>query len=395
MSTSFAAQATSSYFSPVLGPNFPITPEIQDSVQFWERIFDTYSSDHSVIHGLEDASLVLDVVDFIKIAKAQGLSMSSTRVKQQLFESYLDRYKLALRRFKKEKEHAIRHGPIEARVWSIYKRQPFTKALLLRGESKVRGQGGLADEFLRAANRAQRYLPKMEEIFRRHQVPQVVTRLVFVESMFNINAYSKVGAAGIWQFMKATARDYMHVNRLVDERRSPLKATIAAAQFLSRSHRQLRSWPLSITSYNFGLNGMLRAVKRLNTRNFDTIIANYKSPYFRYASKNFYAEFIAASMVYARLLRSGKVSMPALDNDFTMIELKGRPSVAHLLKKIGIAEKTLREYNPCIKRIAYTTLRSRRLPRNYRIVLPSSLAKYAQERLGIRRSSAQKPANKS
>src|SRR4029453_7063103 len=97
-------------------------------------------------------------------------------------------------------------------------------------------------------------------IFRDEGLPVELTRLPLIESCFDVEAYSKVGAAGIWQFMPATGRLYMEVSSSVDERRDPIPPPRAAARYLSRSYERLGNWPLAITSYNHGPNGMARAI---------------------------------------------------------------------------------------------------------------------------------------
>ena len=83
--------------------------------------------------------------------------------------------------------------------------------------------------------------------------------LPHVESSFNAAAYSKVGAAGLWQFMRSTGRRYMRVDDAVDERLDPYRSTEAAAQLLAYNYRVLGSWPLALTAYNHGAAGMRRA----------------------------------------------------------------------------------------------------------------------------------------
>ena len=191
--------------------------------------------------------------------------------------------------------------------------------------------------------------PYMEKIFRDRGVPASITTLTFVESMFNPNALSNVGASGIWQFMKSTGKEYLIVNRFIDERRSPLKATRAAAQFLMENYKKLKSWPLAITAYNFGPNAMRKAVQKLNTMNLSTIIREYKAKNFGYASKNFYAEFIAANRTY-QYIKSRNRSRKPFKNNLSSLILSKKISTYQLLKRSSLDKETLSKYNLCLKK---------------------------------------------
>jgi membrane-bound lytic murein transglycosylase D len=96
--------------------------------------------------------------------------------------------------------------------------------------------------------------------------------------------------------MPATGRIYaMDVNALVDERRDPIAATRAAARFLRHNYEQLEeAWPLAITAYNHGPAGVRRAIGDTGTTDIGVIVQRYKGPAFGFASRNFYAEFLAA-----------------------------------------------------------------------------------------------------
>ena len=98
----------------------------------------------------------------------------------------------------------------------------------------------------------------------------------------------------MWQIMPATGRLYLRVNRNVDERLNVRAATLAAAQILRDNYEKLGTWPLAITAYNHGANGMRRAVDTVGTTDFGVIVQRYRGPLFGFASQNFYAEFLAA-----------------------------------------------------------------------------------------------------
>jgi membrane-bound lytic murein transglycosylase D len=134
----------------------------------------------------------------------------------------------------------------------------------------------------------------MLKIFSEFGLPSELTALPHVESSFQIGAYSKSGAAGIWQFMRSTGKRFMTINYAVDERRDPIKSTIAAAKLLKENYDELGNWPLAITAYNHGLNGIKRAKAKLKSDKIVDLINYYQGRRFGFASSNFYASFLAA-----------------------------------------------------------------------------------------------------
>lgn len=107
-------------------------------------------------------------------------------------------------------------------------------------------------------------------------------------------ARSKAGAVGLWQFIKATGKRYLTITRRRDDRRDPIRATEAAARLLKHNYEALGSWPLAITAYNHGKEGMLAARVAVGSSAIEDIISGYTGPRFGFASRNFYAEFLAA-----------------------------------------------------------------------------------------------------
>ena len=156
-----------------------------------------------------------------------------------------------------------------------------------------------------------------------------------VESSFDITARSSAGAMGMWQFMRATGREYMRVDRHVDERIDPIESTRAAASYLSQAHRSLGNWPLAITSYNYGQAGIARAVAQIGSDNLVDLINNYSHPYWGYAPKNFYAEFLVA----VEIGKNYQQYFPGLELDtranFREVEVRSGSSVTALARPRG------------------------------------------------------------
>lgn len=107
------------------------------------------------------------------------------------------------------------------------------------------------------------YFPMFEEAFARKNVPLEIKYLAIVESALNPKAVSKMGATGIWQFMYHTGKQYnLKIDSYVDERSDPLKASEAAAQYMSNMYTIFGDWELVLASYNSGPGNVSKAIRR-------------------------------------------------------------------------------------------------------------------------------------
>src|SRR5262245_13479930 len=129
---------------------------------------------------------------------------------------------------------------------------------------RVKAQRGVKERTAAGLKRSGRYIAQIQQIFRERGMPPELSYLPMVESSYDIYARSSVGALGIWQFMPRTGREYMRVTALLDERRDPIESSRAAASYLKQAYETLGSWPLAITSYNYGQGGMARAVAKVS-----------------------------------------------------------------------------------------------------------------------------------
>jgi membrane-bound lytic murein transglycosylase D len=237
--------------------------------------------------------------------------------------------------------------------------------------ARIRVQRGLGDKLCDSYRRASAYLPQMRALFVKNGVPEELAYLPLVESGYNIGAHSHKGAVGIYQFTRSTGRRYLHVDNAVDERRDPLLATEAAAKYLRSNYDQLGAWPLAITAYNHGEHGIGYAARKLGTTSLPTIIANYDGRSFGFASKNFYAEFLAAvdSMAIARS-RCSLDGVEPLERDG--VEVRAYVPLRKLAVAAGVEVAALAELNPALtSEVARGRLH---VPRGYTLYLPRGKA---------------------
>jgi membrane-bound lytic murein transglycosylase D len=163
----------------------------------------------------------------------------------------------------------------------VKQRRDFWKAQLFVLESKVPYNAPLT------VNDRQ-----FRKIFRESGLPEDLAYLPHVESSFQPSARSSAGAKGMWQFTNGAAKTFMPGGR-VDLCFDPFASAIGAARYLSYAYGKLGDWPAAITSYNHGIGGMKRAQNRVG-RDFVRIVNNYDGPAFGFASRNYYAQFLAA-----------------------------------------------------------------------------------------------------
>jgi len=158
---------------------------------------------------------------------------------------------------------------------------------------RVRSQRGTRERFKRGLEISGRYDLQFRKIFREAGLPEDLAYLPHVESSFQASAKSSAGAVGLWQFTKGAAKTFMPGGDSVDRRLDPFASANGAARYLSYAYGKLGDWPAAVTSYNHGIGGMKRAQNQVGS-DFAQIVERYDGPAFGFASRNYYAQFLAA-----------------------------------------------------------------------------------------------------
>jgi membrane-bound lytic murein transglycosylase D len=247
-----------------------------------------------------------------------------------------------------------------------------TAVELRNAATRVRFQLGQADRFRAGIVRSGTWENHIARTLESKGLPKELASLPHVESSFEPTAYSKVAAAGLWQFMRSTGRLYMRIDDVVDERLDPFIATESAARLLQSNYRVLGSWPLAITAYNHGTAGMRRARDRLATDDYMVIRRNYRSKTFGFASRNFYPSFLAAVTIDRNPDKYFGPVRRAPEAVFREVTLPAYVELAPLASALEVDTKQLRELNPALRPGVWSG--QFRIPRGYRLRLPNDLS---------------------
>jgi len=267
---------------------FPRPQALEPAVGFWRKVYSVWRRSQVAIH--DDRHL--DVV--YEIFEVPGPVAESLTPEQK--DAVASRRNYWTERLGQLEEKMNARLPLDADERLILARfQADGRRNRLAGASeRVHSQRGTQERFFKGLEIGSRYDGIYRQIFREAGLPEDLAYLPHVESSFQASARSSAGAVGIWQFTRGAAERFMTVNARVDERLDPIASARGAARYLSYAYAKLRDWPAAITSYNHGINGMMRAQNQMGS-NFVRIVQEYDHPNFGFASRNYYAEFLAAS----------------------------------------------------------------------------------------------------
>ncbi|MGB5966501.1 MAG: lytic transglycosylase domain-containing protein, partial [Sulfurimonadaceae bacterium] len=142
------------------------------------------------------------------------------------------------------------------------------------------------------------YIPTIKKILYKAGVPPEFIYLAMAESSFTTKALSNKSAAGIWQFMPATGRQYgLHIDDYLDERRDPIKSTEAAARYLSSLHKRFGKWYLAAMAYNCGEGCVLRAIDKADGRDDVFTLLNEDKKYLPKETRNYLRKILSFGLM--------------------------------------------------------------------------------------------------
>lgn len=346
-------------FAQAIDETFPQPQELDADVEFWKSIFTRYDSDMGVLHDSRHLGVVYET-----------LAMPATLSRRERQRRTGDRRKklqLVLRSLASGKRENL--DAEEARVLALWP-DDVSNESLQAAVGRVRYQQGLSDRFRDGLARSGRWRDYINEEFTALGVPIELAALPHVESSYNPNARSHVGASGIWQFTRSTARRYMRVDHVIDERNDPFAATSGAGKLLAHNYSITGNWPMAITAYNHGLSGVRRAMRQYGDTSYVEILRNYNGRTFGFASRNFYVAFLAAMAVD----QDPEKYFPGVTREqptqYAQAALSGYIAVNDLSAALGVTPSQLARHNPSLQATIWQG--SKNLPKGFDVRMPTA-----------------------
>jgi len=346
----------------------PRPAALEPDVEFWIRVYSQVDTNAGFLHDQYNLGVVYDTVRFAPD--------SSQSAREREVDAHRAAIAAALRRIAAAPDSPL--SPEDQRIRDLWG-AGVSPARLREAVDDIRFQLGQSDRFRAGLIRSGAWETHIAETLANRGLPAELAVLPHVESSFNPAAYSKVGAAGMWQFMRSTGRRYMRIDSSVDDRLDPFRATEAAAQLLAYNYRVLGTWPLALTAWNHGTAGMLRAKEQLGTDDIVTILRRYNSRTFGFASRNFYVSFLAALDIdhnpekyFGGVQKQGEMK-------FQVVTVPGYVPMATLERVLSVRGDELRALNPALLRPVWDG--QLRVPRDYRLRLPAADEQWTTELL--------------
>ena len=337
---------------------FPRPESLRPAIAFWTRVYTEVDSLAGYVHDSRNLGVVYTTLHFKWYVSPQDQERSIQKAVQ--------RYRTALLALAGGKREDL--SDAERTALALWGEDASTE-LLQTAAGNVRFQRGQSDRFRDGMIRSGAWEAHIRETLQGLDLPSELAAIPHVESSYHPVVRSSVGAAGLWQFTRFTGRRYLRVDHVVDERLDPLKSTEGAARLLQQNYSVLKSWPLAITAYNHGLSGVRRAVRQTGSRGIGDIVRDYRGSRFGFASRNFYAAFLAAVDVSRDIERYFGVIERESADGYLNVEVPAYVPVEALAQRLDVDLDTLKTLNPALQGAVWRGVKY--VPKGYQLHLPA------------------------
>jgi len=338
------------------GVNFPRPPELQPAVDFWVKVYTEVDTRSGFLHDSQNLSVIYERLP----------------LDRREIERNRERIRADLRVLATGKRTGLTTS--QQRILALWP-DDVSNQTLRAAASNVRWQLGQSNRFLGGLQRSGAYRDHINRVIAEKNLPPELVVLPHVESSFNPSAFSSVSAAGMWQFTRATGQRFMRIDHIVDERMDPYIAANAAMSLLEYNYSVLGTWPLALTAYNHGAGGIARGVRQTGTTDIEDIVANYRGRAFGFASRNFYAQFLAVLEVEKNADRYfGDVRFDPAP-EFVEVRTDAFIDAEIFARSLGISLEQLRADNAALRPVVWEG--GKRIPRGFPVKVRSQFARSA------------------
>lgn len=365
--------------------DFPCPSALHRRIDFWIAVYKDWGKDTAIFHHPAQPSRVYSIIN-----SGHGCySQVASQIKKERA-----RIKETLKQVAKKLAAGQALTTHEQHFAELFRGEP--PAALRQATEKIRCQTGTREYYIDGLRRFNHYQALVDRVIAQYDLPYDIRYLPFVESSYNPLAYSRVGAAGMWQIMPYTARVLgLKLDSAIDQRLDPEAATDAAARYLVDARARLTTLaktidptitdekisPFIITSYNYGVRGMEKAMARV-APDYLTVLSRYKSPNFQVAVQNFYASFLAARHVARNAERYFGYFAVEPPRRHAIVTLQNATSIARIAERFAVAPAILKPLNPALRQLVWAG--QRLMPSGYQLKLPYRADNYAAARTELR-----------
>jgi membrane-bound lytic murein transglycosylase D len=348
-----------------ISDQFKIPKGLRNSVEFWFRIYTQYSSYQIVFYDKDNPSKIYYVQDD-RAQLRRGLTPITLAINSEnKTKSIRAEINKAFDILVSKPRHKFKQGTVGYNIVKAWGRTPNISWKKLR--ARVRFQRGQRDFVLAGIQRAQPFNAAIDDVFSYYGLPTELTRIALLESSFQIHAHSKADAVGVWQFLEPSGREYLTIDKTkgIDERLSPIKAAHAAAKMFKRNIRLLNDYALAVIAYNHGPRNLLRIKKKYGAYNISKLLdANNQESPLGYASRNYYAEFLA--ILHASLYADELYGLQNIQTVFhtKIVTLTKNQNFYEISSAYNVNLHDLKVFNPDVFTLDET------LPKGWRVVIP-------------------------
>lgn len=280
---------------------FKISPYFRAQVVFWAQIYTQFTSEQVLIHDKNDLSIVYDAIGYPRSAQSKLTNYQRAQKQNSRTLATVRKLKKSLLELSKTRKPKSKHAQdLQRHLIKIGVKRPkrvSRKKYFSNLAQNIRVQTGQRNRIFQGILNAFPFEGVLDKLFKSFNLPHELLAIAFVESSFNPKATSRIGASGVWQIMPFIDKGLFPQEKGINSRRNVILSTIGAFHLLAQNFQILKRWDLAVTAYNSGTKHIIKAKRKFRKRRKDIdlsyILKNYNSPHLGFASKNFFAEFLA------------------------------------------------------------------------------------------------------